>query len=301
LLRNDAARAEAAFTELAEQPPPSGAGTTELPEALNNLGVARARLGKSREAAEAFARATKADPDDPDYWFNLGLAEMRLNDPAAAVEPFREVLRRQPRDAKAHALLVKALKESERASEASAVEEAWSRQGGKAEASPSLSGDALPQLDRIKMRVESAAAYPAPDAAAGGELGAPPAHRAQNRAQHVARGRQLLAAGKLEDAEREFLAALSAAPFDPVAHRGLAEVYRLQGRPDDAVRELRAALEIQDDAATRTALARLYVEQHRPAEAREQLRLALKLDPGNAEARQLLAELQSRTGPGDHP
>src|SRR5438445_481720 len=124
LLRNDAARAEAAFASLlvrgaingrdtagvaasGEGPARSGGeGCCALAEAFNNLGVARARLGKLREAVAAFERAAQLDPDEVDYWWNLGVIRMQANEPAPAVEAFREVLRRQTGDAEARALLI---------------------------------------------------------------------------------------------------------------------------------------------------------------------------------------------------
>ena len=86
------------------------------------------------------------------------------------------------------------------------------------------------------------------------------------------------------------------------AHQGLAEIYGRQGRTDDAVRELRAALASRDDADLRIQLARLYMSQRRPGEARAELQAALKLDPTpklQEEARQLLQQLEATNGPGE--
>lgn len=163
LLRNDLARAEAAFAtllELARGRPENRKGAAgaevDLPEAVNNLGVAHARLGKPREAAVDFARAAHLDPEDPDYWFNLGLAAMRAHDAAAAVERFREALRRSPEDSEARALLITALEQSGRTPEAAAERKQAVQAGDRLAAAPSLSADALVRLDRIKMRLDTA-------------------------------------------------------------------------------------------------------------------------------------------------
>lgn len=298
LLRNDPARAEAAFAGLLERVRP-GVAARELPEALNNLAVARGRLGKSREAVAGFERATQLDPEEVDYWFNLGLAALRASEAAAAAQAFREVLRRQPADAEARALLIGALEGSGRATEAAAERDELARAGARGTPLPSLAPEALGRLERIKTRLDAASAHPLFGASAGAAAaGATSAARSQHRQLHLRRGRQLLAAGKLDEAQREFTAAIVLAPLSAPAHQGLAEVYRRQGRPDDAIRELRAALASRDDAAARTTLARLYLEQNRPAEAREELRLALRLDPGYAEARHLLEQLEARRDPG---
>ena len=120
LYRNDAVRAEAAFSEVLAH--------GEFPEVLNNLGVARLRMGKTREAMAAWQRASELDPEVTDYWYNAGLGALRATDPAAArdfgVRVFREVLRREPRDAEARALLVAALERAGRATEAETEREA---------------------------------------------------------------------------------------------------------------------------------------------------------------------------------
>ncbi len=317
LLRNDSARAEAAFASLLERSRRSPGGAVEWPEVLNNLGVAWSRLGKSTQAAVEFERATQLDAEEADYWFNLGLLRLRSGAPAAAVQPFREALRRQPADAEARTLLIAALERSGHASAAAAEREESAHSGtatqsqesgrgpgGRRVALSSLQPDALARLARIKLHFDPAGLRLAPEVpgqAVAESSPSPPAHPArrwQHRQFHMSRGREALAAGKLEDARREFAEAVLLGPNDPAGHQGLAEVYRRENRLDDAVRELRAALAGRDDAATRTALARLYLQQNLPAQAREELRQVLKQDPGNAEARQLLEQTEGRTGPG---
>ncbi len=292
LLRNDPARAEAAFANLLER-------KQELPEVLNNLAVARERLGNPRQAAIELERATRLDPEDAGYWFNLGLAGLRAGDPAAAARSFREVLLRQPEDTEARGLLIAALQQSGRSSEAAAE---------RAAALPPASPEAMAKLDRVKMQLDPASLRPFGET--GGQTavegGAKPGeafmHRMQHRELHMQRGQQYLAAGKLYDAQREFSEAIILVPMhSPAAHQGLAEVFHRQGRTDDAIREMRAALASRDLPATRTALAQLFLEQNRTSEAREELRAALKLDPSYAPARQLLQQLEARKAPGESP
>src|SRR5579864_1612330 len=71
LARNDAARAEAAFSGLldrATRKPGEKDALLELPEAHNNLGVAEMRVGKWPEAQAEFERAAALEPDEADYW-----------------------------------------------------------------------------------------------------------------------------------------------------------------------------------------------------------------------------------------
>ena len=128
--------------------------------------------------------------------------------------------------------------------------------------------------------------------------------KAQALRRYVARGNDYLAAGIWQDAQREFAAAVLLAPDSAEAHLGSAEAYRSLGRPEDAVRELRAALWSHEDAATRVRLGKLLMEMSRTAEARAELRTALRLDASpklREEVRQLLGELDAKGGAGDRP
>jgi Flp pilus assembly protein TadD len=118
---------------------------------------------------------------------------------------------------------------------------------------------------------------------------------------HLERGRQFLESGNLDDAQRAFIEALLLAPLDASAHTGLAEVYDRQGRPNDGVREYRAALASRDDVATHVALAGLLIRQDRLSEARAELQVVLGRDPGNAKAQQLLEQLSNRSTSGGSP
>jgi len=107
------------------------------------------------------------------------------------------------------------------------------------------------------------------------------------------KGRQELVAGRLDSAEAAFRAALTVAPHDASAHRGMAEVFRRKNKRAEAIQELQAALEQRDSAVDRTTLARIYLEQKKPELAKTELARALKLAPNYAEARQLQEHLQN--------
>lgn len=300
LQRNDAARAAAQFLGIAKLPtgnngPPADrtAARVDIPEAINNLAIALERLGKISESEREFKRAIQADAEDVDYWFNLALLDLRNNNPASSIEPLRQLLRREPDDSEARALLIRALDASGRANEAAAERELASQEIG-AKPLPALKPESLEKLARIKTHFDASALrqFAEPSLESVGARGAMAA--ASGRLGHLKRARQLLAAGKLPEARKEYSAALASSPHDPAAHQGLAEIYRREGRLDDAVTELRAALEVRDDAGARTTLARVYIEKKRPDAAREQLLLALKLAPSYAEARELLDKLPAR-------
>jgi tetratricopeptide (TPR) repeat protein len=126
LLRNDPLRAEASFSSLAVQSGNPGAPgdistANEEPEIANDLGVARLREARYRDALADFSRAQSLDPAEPDYNFNVGLANYLAGDASAAVHALREAARLAPEDQQAKALLIAALDRSGAADEANAL------------------------------------------------------------------------------------------------------------------------------------------------------------------------------------
>jgi Tfp pilus assembly protein PilF/TolB-like protein len=304
LLRGDPARARAAFSALVNRAPGLPPLPGPLPEAQSNLGVALAREGKIAEALAALERATRADAEEPDYWLNLGLVQLRAQQPGAAVEPLRRALTLQPADAEARTLLAQALEQSGRGEEAAAQRVTLSRTSTRVLLPRNPVAADFARFDRIRMRPDPGSLRPASSPQASESAADATAEIMRGRQRillHLDRGRQFLDSGNLDDAQRAFIEALLLAPLDPSAHTGLAEVYDRQGRPNDGVREYRAALASRDDLPTRVALAQLLVRQDRLAEARAELQLVLSRDPGNLQAQQLLEQLGSRSTSGGSP
>ena len=304
LLRGDSTRAQAAFSALLNRPPGLPPLPGPLPEAHSNLGVALAREGKITDALAAFERATGADAEEPAYWLNLGLLHLRAQQPGAAIEPLRRALSLQPADAEARTLLALALDQNGRAEEAAAEREILSRTPTRVVLSRNPVAADFARFDRIRMRPDPGALRPASSPPASESAADASAENMRGRQRillHLDRGRQFLDSGNLDDAQRAFIEALLLAPLDPSAHTGLAEVYDRQGRPNDGVREYRAALAGREDLPTRVALAQLLVRQDRLAEARAELQLVLRRDPENLQAQQLLEQLSSRSTSGGSP
>ncbi|HWT88878.1 MAG TPA: hypothetical protein VN454_08755, partial [Candidatus Angelobacter sp.] len=70
-------KAEAVFVSLQDALKGNLVSGADLPEILNNLGLARARAGKSAEGIAALRRAAELDPEEDDYPVNLGLLYLR--------------------------------------------------------------------------------------------------------------------------------------------------------------------------------------------------------------------------------
>ena len=289
-------KAEEVFASLQEDLRHNLVSGADLPEILNNLALARARKGDIAAAQTALSRAADIDPDEDDYPFNLGLLALRQNDLAKAATHFREAMHREPDNPEDYAFLIYTLEKAGKKSEAA---------GERENASEALGSDVLPAV-KFDTKKEAASKYErvrpeldttalrlelrGPDAAHPASADVAP--HADTPAGHVRLGRQDLAAGRLDDAEKEFRAALVAEPNNAAAHRELAEMYRRRGKLDEAVQELQASLAVHDSAAVRTTLARIYLEQKRPDLARAEVEKAVKLAPNYPDAKVLLEHLQ---------
>jgi len=289
-------KAEEVFASLREDLRHNLVSGADLPEILNNLALARARQGDIAAAQTALSRAADIDPDADDYPFNLGLLALRQNDLAMAATQFREAMHREPDNPEDFAFLIYTLEKAGKKSEAAGEREAATEALGS-DALPAIKLDAKkeaaskyervrPELDTTSLRLE----LRGPDApnSASADV-APPV---DTPAAHVRAGRQDLAAGRLDAAEKEFRAALAAEPNSAAAHRELAEMYRRRGKLDEAVQELQASLAARDSAAVRTTLARVYLEQKKPDLARAEVEKAVKLAPNYPDAKELLQRLE---------
>jgi tetratricopeptide (TPR) repeat protein len=296
LLLNQPDSAEEIFTSLHDAMGSSKISGADVPEVLNNLAISRARAGKTAAAQTDLRQAAEMAPDEDDYLFNLGLLALQANDAAAAAGFFREAARREPDNAEDRALLIYALekagKQPEADQEREAANEAFGPTGLPAVRVDSKN-DLMLRLSRIKTELDVTALHSEIERPEPAGSVAPSDPSGDTPAAHVRRGRQELAAGRSDAAEKEYRAALAAEPGNAAARRGLGEMARRQGKLDDAIKELRASLEARDSAVVRTMLAKIYLEQKKPDLARAEVEKALKLAPNYAEAKQLLEHLQT--------
>jgi len=306
LLLSQPDRAQEVFTSLRESLRQSGSGGPgaanvvaggDLPEILNNLALAKARLGDKSGAQTDLQRAADLDPDEDDYPFNLGLLALQGSDPGNAAGYFRESAEREPDNSEDRALLIFALDKAGRKQEADqeriAATEAFGPSGLPAIHLDS-SSDTLTHMARIKTELDTTELRQeikmAEIASVNASTSGPIVDSAES---HIRRARQELAAAHVDVAEREFHAALALDGASASAHRGLADIARRQGKLDEAVAQLQAALQSRDSAVGRVTLARIYLEQKRPDQARAEVQRALKIAPNYAEAKTLLDRLQA--------
>lgn len=292
---NQPERAEKVFGSLQEDLKRNMVNGADLPEILNNLALARARQGNLATALPTLGRARDLDPDQDDYPFNLGLLSLQSNDLAAAASHFRDAIEREPDNPEDWAFLIYSLERAGKKSEADQERDLALEALGP-NGVPSLKldakSDALTKYQRISRELDTTTlrlelATPPPQTASTAD----PATPVDTAVAHIRRGRQELASGRLDSAEKEFRAALATDPKNAFAHRELAEIDRRRGRLDEAVQELQVSLATRDSAAVRVMLARIYLEQKKPELARAEVEKAVKIAPNYAEARQLLEHL----------
>jgi len=304
LLLGQPDRAEEVFASLQNGLRTSMVSGADLPEILNDLAIARARQGKVAEAQTDLRRAAELDPDEDDYVFNLGLLALQGNDTAAAADHFREAVEREPDNPEDRAMLILSLERAGKKSEAEQERET-ARETFGPNGLPAIRADAkgefVTRLDRLKTELDITALR-AGLVSLGPAANAPEAAETSgSAAAHIRRARQELSAGHAEAAEKEFHAALAGDPGNAAAHRGLGEIYRRQGKMEDAVKELQSSLAARDSAVVRTLLAKIYLEQKKPDLARTEVERALKLAPNYAEAKLLLEHLQNSKPAGKKP
>jgi tetratricopeptide (TPR) repeat protein len=302
LLMNQPDKAEEAFGALQNNLKNDLVAGAELPEVLNNLALARARRGNTTAAASGLLRALDLDPDEDDYPFNLGLLYLRGNDATTAAKYFREASDREPENPEDRAMLVYALEKTGNKTEAAQERNSAIETLGL-NSLPPVKLESFARLDRVStdLDVTTLQLQIASRDTNGATTGNGSSSAVSSPTSLVRKGRQELAAGRVDAAEANFRAALAAAPNDSAAHRGMAEVLRRRSKRAEAIQELQAALSERDSAVDRTTLARIYLEQRKPELARNELQKALKIAPNYSEARQLLDVLQNGNGKAATP
>ncbi|HEX4544148.1 MAG TPA: tetratricopeptide repeat protein [Candidatus Acidoferrum sp.] len=299
---NQADRAEEIFNSLLETLRKSTGPGADMPEILNNLAVARGRLGKIAAAQADLRHAAEMAPGEDDYPFNLGLLAVQGNDAAAAADYFREASEREPDSAEDRTLLIlsleKAGKQPEADQEREAAKEAFGPNGLPA-IQLDAKNEAVAKLARIKTELDVTSLRAEIETAETSGTAADAAN--DTSAARIRRARQELSAGQVEAAEKQFRAVLAVDSANAAAHRGLGEIDRRRGKLDDAVKELQASLGARDSAEVRTMLAKIYLEQKKPDMARAEAEKALKLAPNYSEAKQFLDHLQNSAGSKKKP
>lgn len=264
------------------------------PTVLNNLGVVQLRRGATQQSGLPtyyFTKAAEADPGDADYVFNLGYAYWENRDPPAAVYWLREAVRRRPADGDAHFVLAAALSAAGNAGESTRERELARRLSSTYEdMARRPGGDAVPKgLERVKNEVELPHARLETVLAANEQR-----DQAQLAKFHLDRGRRLFQQENDRDAAVELNHALYLSPYLPEGHLLLGRIHLRNGRVTEAIGAFKIAVWSAETAEAHAALGEAYRQARDLVAARAEADRALALDPGSADARQLIAKLEPR-------
>jgi tetratricopeptide (TPR) repeat protein len=303
LRMGQADKAEESFATLQEDLHHNMISGADLPEILNNLGIAHARQDSLPAAFTVISRAADIDPDEDDYPFNLGLLALQQKEYPRATTYFEEAARREPDNPEDRAFLIYSLDKEGKKDDATAARESASEAFGE-KGLPLLkfdskNSDTLEKFERVKRDLDTTSLRlelegPRMQQASSGDPVAP----MDAAVTHLRAGRQQLNAGRLDVAESEFRAALTADPHNASAYRELAEIDRRRGKLDDAVHDLQLSLAERDSASVRTMLAHVYLEQNKPDLAIAEAQKAVKMAPNYPEAKELLEHLEKSKPPG---
>ncbi len=214
-----------------------------------------ARHGRSEEARAAFERALEGLPDYGAAQLGLGQVLLVLREPELALRHLQAAAREAPEDQSLNAALA----------------QAYARTGARKEARAASvlarkEIAAIEDQDPLRAEVEALRA---------------------NVHVTLTRAKRHLAAGRFDEAVRDFEIYLSGRPDTPEAQALLGEALWKTGRREQALRHLLRAIELApDDTETRLVVARMLLRDAKPELdlAETHLREVLARTPNRAEA-----------------
>jgi tetratricopeptide (TPR) repeat protein len=248
-----------------------------LAEVVNNEAVAISRQG--RDGTALYVQAASADPNNADYHFNLAVSLKRRGKNAEALGELSQCLKLRPGD-----------------TEAQILETAW-RDPAAAQAADADPQAAPDPLERIARSFDDAAFRQAANML--DQMDATRLAALSPRERALALSNQaggFLARGLLLEAERLYQSAVSADGQVAEAHVGLAEVRERTGDDAAARQEAQAALELSPSADAYLVLVRIDLALNHLSEARNEADAALKLAPASQAAKELMRQVQARSG-----
>ncbi|UCF66731.1 MAG: tetratricopeptide repeat protein [Acidobacteriota bacterium] len=224
------------------------------PKVWRNYAVALLRLGRYREAADAFRRCLQLSPPDlAPLWRGLGAAELEAGDIGAAVAALRRAHELAPEDGRASMLLARALlREAQRHTLAGETQDAVAlvEEAAALEALPP-EGWFLAGLVLVRAGEQDKGAVLV-DRALSED---PELLRKKHRA-----ALELNEKGRYDEAAEQYREIVTARPDHWPSWFNLGRSLLLAGRSAEAIAPLEAGLELRDDAGARELLARARAE-----------------------------------------
>lgn len=262
---------------------------TPLNEVYTNLGIALSLKGSKEAASEAFQKAIAGDPSEADYDFNLAYHRWKTGDFAGALKNLEDSIERNDGDGEAQYLLSKCYRAMGR------LEESASAFALAKELSPKVEGwegrRQMPDLFRIQSHFDASSFKQLQLQIRQFQESKKKAGASKDKARaDLAQARELLTAKRFDEAERSLAQTIQREPASAEAHLLMGQVFEARGEKERAVSELRASIWLKENIAARVLLSRLYLDLRRRQEAETEARIVLELEPGNHQARDILAK-----------
>lgn len=233
LMTGNYEKAAAQSRMLIEAPQFAGAPREEAASAWSVVGIAKARLGQSDAAVDAFRQAAELDSHREEHWLNLTRELMDSNRFAEAIAAAQEAIRSNPESYALHLRLGAAYLSSDRYSESESI----FRQLVAA-------GDPLPTsyvgLAQVLLRTGRAEEAVSELAAAGKKL-------RPNFLISYFQGLALDRAARPAEAISAFQDAIRLNPGSAEAHLGLGKTELLVGHNNEAIAELQKCLQLSSE------------------------------------------------------
>jgi len=267
-------------------------GLPQTYDVLVNLGDAQSGKGDSPSAIAVWRRAADADPLAVEAVFDIGYGYFIRGEIDTAARRFEQTLRLQGRDAEAMFLLGKSLERLGR------IEESQKLISQAIRISPRLErwlAQPLPKLERIRANANITSLR------TGDTLNLWTPARLARRA----KGQDLktwldyvqseVDSQFYGEAIRELSQAMHAYPNSPDAHMLMAQIYDRQKSYDQAVGEYELSISLRPSVDAYVMLAKVQRLLNQNALALRAVEQALRLEPSNAAALAMKAELQKVT------
>jgi tetratricopeptide (TPR) repeat protein len=270
MFSGDYPRAAQAFADVARILP--------LAEVVNNEAVAISRQG--HDGTALYVQAASADPNNADYHFNLAVSLKQRGKATEALSELAQCLKLRPND-----------------TEAQALQTAWKAPAGTQPAAGADAQAAPDPLERIVRTFDATAFRQAANML--DQMEATRLASLSPREKALALSAQaggFLNRGLLLEAERLYQSAVIADSHVAEAHLGLAEVRERTGDNAMARQEAQAALELAPSPDAYLVLGRLDLADDHLGEARDEADAALKLAPASQAAKELMRQVQARSG-----
>lgn len=230
LMAGNYEKAAAQSQTLIEAPQFARAPGEEAASAWSVIGIAKARIGQSDAAVDAFRQAAKLDSHREEHWLNLTRELMASNRFAEAISAAQEALKSNPESYALHLRLGAAYLSSDRYSESESVFRRLV-----------AAGDPLPTsyvgLAQVLLRTGRAEEAVSELAAAGKKLG-------PNFLISYFQGLALDRAARPAEAISVFQDAIRLNPGSSEAHLGLGRTELLVGHNNEAIAELQKCLQL---------------------------------------------------------